>query len=233
MARIKLGDLLVKAGVITEEQLTVALAEQKEWGDRLGDILERLEFITEDTLVRAIAKQTGLPLADLRRPIAAATLQAFPRELAEEQEALPLELTDDGKTLILAMSDPLGAATLEGLPDLKGRRVVPRLAAGSAIRAAIARLYAGEEPRAETHGPVEPAMPPPEPIEPINASRPAPAQSARAVVAARFAPTAGPQELLKSLELAQRAEVKVLKALVELLIAKGVFTRSEYVARLR
>ena len=45
--RIKIGDLLVKAGVITELQLKAALAEQSQWGGKLGDILVRMEFVTE------------------------------------------------------------------------------------------------------------------------------------------------------------------------------------------
>ena len=60
--RIKIGDLLVKAGVITDLQLRAALAEQQQWGGKLGDILVRMEFLTEEILVRALSKQTGLPL---------------------------------------------------------------------------------------------------------------------------------------------------------------------------
>ena len=63
--RIRIGDLLVKAGVITELQLKAALAEQLQWGGKLGDILIRMEFLTEEVLVRALSKQTGIARADL------------------------------------------------------------------------------------------------------------------------------------------------------------------------
>src|SRR5207245_5322013 len=63
--RIKIGDLLVRAGVITELQLKAALAEQQQWGGKLGDILVRMEFLTEEVLVRALSKQTGIARADL------------------------------------------------------------------------------------------------------------------------------------------------------------------------
>src|SRR2546423_9931184 len=63
--RIRIGDLLVKAGVITELQLKAALSEQQQWGGKLGDILVRMEFITEEALVRALSKQTGIARADL------------------------------------------------------------------------------------------------------------------------------------------------------------------------
>src|SRR5256885_1217224 len=63
--RIRIGDLLVKAGVITDLQLKAALAEQSQWGGKLGDILVRMEFITEEVLVRALSKQTGIARAEL------------------------------------------------------------------------------------------------------------------------------------------------------------------------
>ena len=57
--RIRIGDLLVKAGVISDAQLKAALAEQGQWGGKLGDILVRMEFLTEEVLVRALSKQSG------------------------------------------------------------------------------------------------------------------------------------------------------------------------------
>jgi len=69
--RIRIGDLLVKAGVITDLQLKAALAGAIAWGGKLGDILVRMEFITEEVLVRALSKQTGIARArpsPARRP---------------------------------------------------------------------------------------------------------------------------------------------------------------------
>src|SRR5213596_2421420 len=97
--RIKIGDLLVKAGVITELQLKAALAEQQQWGGKLGDILERMQYVNEDVLVRAISKQTGIARADLSQPILVSALAAIPREIAEEHDVLPLALADEGRTL--------------------------------------------------------------------------------------------------------------------------------------
>src|ERR1700694_1257010 len=82
--RIKIGDLLVKAGVITDLQLKAALAEQSQWGGKLGDILVRMEFLTEEVLVRALSKQTGIPRADLAGEPNAAALGKISAEVAEE-----------------------------------------------------------------------------------------------------------------------------------------------------
>ena len=61
---IMLGELLLKAGVITEQQLRAALTEQKKWGGKLGSLLVDLNFLDEDTLVKALSKQLNLPRVD-------------------------------------------------------------------------------------------------------------------------------------------------------------------------
>src|ERR687884_412642 len=105
--RIRIGDLLVKAGVITELQLKAALAEQSQWGGKLGDILVRMEFLTEEVLVRALSKQTGIPRADLGGESEKAALSLVPAEVAEEFCLVPTGVKDDGRTVVVAMSDPL------------------------------------------------------------------------------------------------------------------------------
>ena len=65
MASIRLGDLLIKAKVITDSQLKSALAEQAKWGGRLGEILVRMNIVTEDMLVKALSKQLNLPAVNL------------------------------------------------------------------------------------------------------------------------------------------------------------------------
>src|SRR6266446_5867220 len=82
--RIRIGDLLVKAGVITDLQLKAALAEQSQWGGKLGDILVRMEFITEEVLVRALSKQTGIARADLSGDADKAAIAQVSAETAEE-----------------------------------------------------------------------------------------------------------------------------------------------------
>src|SRR5436305_15351739 len=103
--RIKIGDLLVKAGVITELQLKAALAEQQQWGGKLGDILVRMEFLTEEVLVRALSKQTGITRADLSGAGDKGGLSVVPGDTAEELGLVPGGVKDQGRTTGVAKSD--------------------------------------------------------------------------------------------------------------------------------
>jgi type II secretion system (T2SS) protein E len=236
--RIKIGDLLVKAGVITELQLKAALAEQQQWGGKLGDILVRMEFLTEEVLVRAISKQTGVPRADLTGQGDKNALALVPADTAEEFGLVPMALKDQGRTIVVAMSDPLNISATDHLISLTGgKKVEARLAGASAIRNAISRWYRGEELLGETgehhsmrivdnsgHSVVtsDPRKP-----------RTGPQKVGPAAQPANGAARQSASEVLRGMEETQRRSVAALKAMVELLIEKGVFSRDEYLARVK
>ena len=224
--RIRIGDLLVKAGVITDLQLKAALAEQSQWGGKLGDILVRMEFITEEVLVRALSKQTGIARADLSGEPDRAAIAKVPAETAEEFNMVPLALQDDGRTLVVAMSDPGNVMVTDHLRSLTGCRIDAQLAGASAIRGAIARWYRGEELSGDDSS-----------MRIVNNSgdsvvtveggkQPAGARNGKA-------PRASALEVLRGVEETQRRSVAALKAMVELLIEKGVFSREEYLSRVK
>jgi Type II secretion system (T2SS), protein E, N-terminal domain len=227
--RIRIGDLLVKAGVITDLQLKAALAEQSQWGGKLGDILVRMEFITEEVLVRALSKQTGIARADLTGEVDKAAIAQVSAETAEEFNVVPLEVKDDGRTLVVAMSDPGNVMVVDHLHALTNCRIEAQLAGASAIRGAIARWYRGEELAGDESSmrivnnsgasvvTVEgkKPQPPPPPVQDGKSAR------------------ASALEVLRGVEETQRRSVAALKAMVELLIEKGVFSREEYLARVK
>lgn len=142
--KVRMGELLVKAGVITDDQLRRALQEQRQWGGKIGDILVRMDFLTEEVLVRALSKQLSIPRVDIPQRIPPAVLARVPAELAEEWEVVPIELQDDARTLVIATADPLNISALDQLRATTGLRVLPNVAGPSAIRQAIARLYQAE-----------------------------------------------------------------------------------------
>jgi len=235
--RIKIGDLLVKAGVITELQLKAALAEQQHWGGKLGVILVRTEFLTEEVLVRALSKQTGIPRADLTGEGDRNALALVPADTAEEFGLVPMVLKEQGRTIVVAMSDPLNISATDHVVSLTGGKKVETLLAGaSAIRNAISRWYRGEELLGEStsamrivnNSGVSVTMDP----------RKAPRNQAQ-----KAAPSAAPPpdgaarqsaaEVLRAVEETQRRSVAALKAMVELLIEKGVFSRDEYLSRVK
>jgi hypothetical protein len=240
MASIRLGDLLVKAKVISDAQLQAALAEQQRWGGRLGEILVRQKTISEEMLVKAVSKQLGVPAVNLEqvKSLLPSVRGRLPSQVAKDLNALPLQLRDDGRTLVVAMAEPQNLKHLDTLRSATGLKIQPQMAGRQAIAKAYARLY-------DNTGEV--ALPPPEGsngsfklvdsqghtlIREVNApGRPSasrPASPPSGSVSER-----GPLETLKVLEEAQRKEVAALKAMVELLIDKGVFSREEYLARVK
>jgi hypothetical protein len=254
MAQIKLGELLIKANVLQESQLKAALAEQAKWGGKLGEILVRMSLVSEDILVRALSKQLNIPAVNLDavQMLPPHVRAKIPAQTARDFAVLPLQLRDDGKTLVVAVADPLNVRHLDELRAITKCRILPNVAGRTAIARAYARLYEGsaELEDADTNfkvvdaqgrtvvknmrdGSQQENVPQPSPFQPTPArpsgNRPAVAEAP----AQKPAATASPSELLKTVEEVQRKEVAALKAMVELLIEKGVFTREEYLAKVK
>lgn len=255
MAQIRLGELLLKANVLQEGQLKLALAEQQKWGGKLGEILVRMNLLTEDLLVKALSKQLGLPLVNLDtiQGLPPHVKQKVPVDTARNAEILPLQLRDDGRTLVIATADPLNIQALDELRATTKCRIIPQIAGRSSIQKAFARFYEGEgevsdfegsfkvvdafgrtmvRNAAEIEAAAAQASKPPPPV----ASRPTPQESPRAPPPPQASPPppkGSPSELLRSVEDVQRKEVAALKAMVELLIEKGVFSREEYLAKVK
>src|SRR5256885_2912741 len=243
--RIRIGDLLVKAGVITDLQLKAALAEQSQWGGKLGDILVRMEFLTEEVLVRALSKQSGIPRADLSGEPNKGALARVSAEAAEEFNVIPVGVKEEGRTLVVAMSDPGNVMVTDHVRQIAGCKIEAHLAGASAIRNAIARWYRGAELNEEqstgmkimnnagnTMATVDPRKQkrPETPTTGRTGSIPPPVARAR-----NGGGDARPSavEVLRGVEETQRRSVAALKAMVELLIEKGVFSREEYLSRVK
>jgi hypothetical protein len=232
--RIKIGDLLVKAGVITELQLKAALAEQSQWGGKLGDILVRMEFLTEEVLVRALSKQTGIARADLTGEGDRAALALVPPDVAEEFGLVPVSLKEEGRVLVVAMSDPLNIGVTDHLRSLTGARIESQLAGNSAIRNAISRWYRGEELAGDQlSGPVKITNNSGQSVVTLDPRQKAAKNASPAAAAPKDGARGSAVEVLRGVEETQRRSVAALKAMVELLIEKGVFSRDEYLARVK
>ncbi|ABF91352.1 general secretion pathway protein E, N-terminal domain protein [Myxococcus xanthus DK 1622] len=250
MAQIKLGELLIKANVLQESQLKAALAEQAKWGGKLGEILVRMSLVSEDILVRALSKQLGMPAVNLDavQMVQPHVKAKIPAQTARDFSVLPLQVRDDGKSLVVAMSDPLNVRMLDELRAITKCRIIPNVAGRTSIARAFARIYEQnhELEDADTNFKVvdaqgrtvvknlkdlDPAAAATSPRGAPASARPAPASEAPA---ARPAAASGsPAELLRNVEEVQRKEVAALKAMVELLIEKGVFSREEYLAKVK
>lgn len=252
MPSIRLGDLLVKAKVVSESQLKAALSEQQKWGGKLGEILVRMDLVTEDMLVKALSKQLGVPAVNLEavQGVPPHVRAKVPADTARDLVALPIQLRDEGKTLIVAMAEPQNLKHLDTLRSLSRCKIVPQIAGRQAIARAFGRFYDGAGDLDDVEGSFKLVDSQGHTIikntEEIAAKRkatrdgmPAAAPPARTaslqdVPTPAAAPsTKSPAEQLKAIEDAQRKEVGALKAMVELLIEKGIFTRDEYLAKVK
>ena len=137
-----LGQSLVEAGRLKERQLRAALDEQQTSGRRLGDILVRRGYIDDTVVAQALAAQLRLPFTEGPLVSEAEAVGLVDAALARARSILPLSAT--GRTLRLAVSDPLDQETLEELRFSTGRRIEPVVAALSAIAEGIRRAYTGE-----------------------------------------------------------------------------------------
>ena len=143
MAYMRLGDLLIASGVITQEQLDKALTVQKETHQRLGDVLMQNGFITERNLIDALQIQLGVEFVDLTAVSIPVELARYvPRNIARKFCVVPVKLVQD--TLYLAMSDPLDFVAQEQVKAASRKKVIPMIATRQATEQAIARLYCNE-----------------------------------------------------------------------------------------
>lgn len=143
-SRERLGDVLIKAGVITEEQLLEALAEQARSGGKLGETLVRHLFLTEDQLAVALAEQKGLAHVNLASyPVDRTAVALVPERVARRRQIIAIGY--EGDELLLAMADPLDIESIDDVEMRTGVRVKPVVVAASQIAHAIEKYVASSD----------------------------------------------------------------------------------------
>lgn len=104
--KIRLGDLLVEKGLITEDQLMQSLAEQKNTGQKLGRTLISSGFVTEEQMLELLSTQLQVPFIDLKQyNYDSETIQIIPETLARRYRVVSLKKNPDG-SLLVGMADP-------------------------------------------------------------------------------------------------------------------------------
>src|SRR5450756_2359278 len=136
----RLGDLLVKEGLITREQLEKALAEQKTSGSRVGYNLVKMGFIPEIELTKVLARQYKMPAVDLSKfEVDPRIVKLVPADLAVKHLVLPLKR--DGRTLTVAMADPTNLGVVEDLKFITRYDIFPVIAGEFTLKNAIEKHY--------------------------------------------------------------------------------------------
>ncbi|MCI0371858.1 MAG: type IV-A pilus assembly ATPase PilB [candidate division NC10 bacterium] len=139
-AASRLGDMLVKANLVTDEQLKKALQQQESQGGRLGTNLVKLGFISEDDITSFLSKQYGVPSINLSHfEIDGAVIKLIPGEIAQKHMIVPINRT--GSVLTVAMADPSNIFTIDDIKFMTGFKVEPVVAAESSIKNAINKYY--------------------------------------------------------------------------------------------
>jgi len=154
--RLRLGETLLDAGLITQESLNRALAIQKERQLRLGTILLQEGFISEPQLLQALSRNLSIPWVSLwRLDIPDDVLKLVPANVAEEFFLIPIYIRSEKsgrRALYVAMNDPSDEDAMRFVAASSGMDVKPMIAGPTDISAAIRYYYYGEE---------APAAPPP------------------------------------------------------------------------
>jgi type IV pilus assembly protein PilB len=135
----RLGELLTQCGLITHDDLGKALAEQSRTQEKLGTILVKMGVLSEDDLVAFLARQYNLPTLAVPESVDSDLLQLVPAEIARKYDLIPVER--DGKSMMVAMSDPTNLAAVDDVAFVTGCHVVAGIAATSVIRRAIEQCY--------------------------------------------------------------------------------------------
>jgi type IV pilus assembly protein PilB len=136
----RLGDTLMRDGLLSREQLTQALVEQKVTKHRLGFVLVKLGLVPELEITKVLARQFRMPAVDLSRfEVDPKILKLVPGDMATKGVVLPLKR--EGRTLTVAMADPSDMGLLEDLKFVTRFDLFPVIAGEYTLRALIEKHY--------------------------------------------------------------------------------------------
>lgn len=141
---LRLGELLLKEGLINEKELEKAVSQQRQNGGRLGEIFVKLGFINEDQMVTVLAKQLNIPYfslgtGKLKPAVDQGLERLIPQDFAVKNSILPLSRTL--RSLSVALSDPLDLILIDNLRKMTGCEINPIIATSTDIAKAIEEFY--------------------------------------------------------------------------------------------
>ncbi len=141
--RIRIGDLLVQKGYITDDQLSQALEEQREKKQRLGEVLISLGFVTEEQFASVYCDQSGIEPIDLKEvKLNEELLQLIGEDVMRKQELIPFAYDEENFNCIkVAMADPMNLGAMDDVQLITGMEVKPFYASATQINIQLDKLY--------------------------------------------------------------------------------------------
>ena len=138
--RPRLGEVLLGSGLVTEDQLMLALAEQKRSGERLGRILVDKRVLTETQLTRILAEQLGAEFVDLDdRPFDFTATRLVRESFSRRHQALGIGWEDN--RLVVAMANPADVFAIDDIRSMTGQDVKTVMVESSQLKRAIDRVW--------------------------------------------------------------------------------------------
>ena len=138
--KLRLGDILLQAGIITEEQLNAALSRQRTSGKRLGEVLMDEGYITQKDLTRVLETQLGIKSINLKQnPVDPKVVRLIPENLTRRHVIIPVQVANG--RLLLAMRDPLDQIAIQDVRLLINMPIIPVLATQSDIIDSIEKVF--------------------------------------------------------------------------------------------
>lgn len=136
----RLGDILIQADLINQEQLQEALDHQQETGQRLGEALVDLEYIDEMELAAALSSQLNIPYVRLSDyNITEELVSSIPEDVARSRTIIPIQ--DLENQMVIAVADPLDVTSLDDIQMMVGKSVQPVIAVEEEILDHLDRVY--------------------------------------------------------------------------------------------
>ncbi len=142
--KVRLGDLLVKKKIVTENDIKMALEYLKEHGGKLGQALVALNIISEEKLLTALRYHFNIPSVDLKeKSIPEELAEMLPADIAKKYVAIPVKKDEVGgkKTLFVAMLNPLDLGAIEDMQFVTGIKIKPVICKESELLPAVERYY--------------------------------------------------------------------------------------------
>ena len=141
---LKIGQILINSGDITQEQLDEVLLKQKTSKKRIADILIEDGIVTEQQVCKALEKQLFIPYVDLDTITIPEELGAIiPEDLAQQHMVIPIE--QEGRFLTVAIADPLNYQGLKDISIATKMKIKPVIGEATKINNKFRELYAAQK----------------------------------------------------------------------------------------
>ncbi|KYG60325.1 type IV-A pilus assembly ATPase PilB [Bdellovibrio bacteriovorus] len=142
MSSLKIGEILVKQGLLRADQLSLAIEEQKKAGNKLTSAIIQLGFLKENQILRALEKHFAVPGVEVNTfEIDQSVIALIPKDVCEKNTLIPLQKA--GTTLVVAFADPSNIIVKEDLRFITRCRIQAVVGTESAIASGIEKYYGG------------------------------------------------------------------------------------------